>query len=190
MDTATAILEAIRRGGPGARDRLILQVYDELRGLAASLLAREKPGQTLQATALVHEAFLRLGVAGKMTFEDRRRFFAAAAEAMKRVLLDAARRKNTQKRGGGRRAWSIEAPQVAAEPPAEAVDLVALGEALEKLASEDPRKAELVKLRFFAGLDEAKAAEVMGISRATASRYWSYARAFLLAGMQDGPAPA
>ena len=153
-------------------------VYDELRKLAAQKLAQEKPGQTLQATALVHEAYLRLVDMDQVrNWDSRRHFFAAAAEAMRRILVERARRKQTAKHGGhGQR---IDLDQVEAVADARSTDLLALDEALTKLAAEDPVKAQLVTLRYFAGLSVQEAAQALGISRATADRYWSYARTWL-----------
>jgi RNA polymerase sigma factor (TIGR02999 family) len=178
MSEVTRILSAINQGDARAADRLLPLVYGELRRLAARKLAREKPGQTLDATALVHEAYLRLlGRDGSCSFQDRGHFFAAAAAAMRGILIDNARRKQTQKRGGGRRRQPLEA--VAAPEPDE--DLLALNEALQKLTAQDPTKARLVELRYFAGLTGEEAAAMLGISPTTADRYWAYARAWLKA---------
>jgi RNA polymerase sigma factor (TIGR02999 family) len=190
MNEVTHILSAIRDGDPHAASRLLPLVYDELRRLAAQQLAREPSGQTLQPTALVHEAYVRLAAspgreAGEQEphWDNRGHFFAAAAEAMRRILIDNARRKQRPKHGGGRRrvAGDVAAPQ----PATSAEDLLALDEALDKLAREEPAKAELVKLRFFAGLTMSEAAEVLGISLATAERHWSYARTWLYAELDD-----
>jgi len=184
MSEVTTILNAIERGDPQAASQLLPLVYDELRRLAAQKLAREKPGQTLDATGLVHEAYLRLvgdTEAGR-PLKDRGHFFAAAASAMRRILIDNARRKRTQKRGGGLKRQPLEA--VAAPEPDE--DLLALDEALEKLATQDPVKARLVELRYFAGLTGEQAAEVLGISPSTADRHWAYARAWLRAEVRGG----
>jgi RNA polymerase sigma factor (TIGR02999 family) len=176
MTEVTRILTAIDQGDPQAAEQLLPLVYDELRKLAAQKLAHEKPGQTLEATALVHEAYLRLvGVAEPRVYRDRRHFFAAAASAMRRILIDQARRKETEKHGGGRRRQ--EYPDVAAPQPDN--ELLALNVALEQLATEDPFKARLVELRYFAGLTNDQAAEVLGISPTTADRHWAYARAWL-----------
>ena len=178
MSEVTRILSAIEGGDPSAAGELLPLVYDELRKLAALKLAHEKPGQTLDATALVHEAYLRLvGGAGERSYRDRSHFFAAAAQAMRRILVDSARRKQTRKRGGGRRRQELDG--VAA--PAPDAELLALDEALERLATRDPQKARLVELRYFAGLTGEQAAAVLGISPTTADRHWAYARAWLQA---------
>jgi len=178
MNEVTRILSAIEQGEPAAAEQLLPLVYDELRKLAAQKLAQEKPGQTLQATALVHEAYLRL-VRGEsvQSYQDRGHFFAAAATAMRRILIDNVRRKQTEKRGGGLHRRELEA--VAAPEPDQ--ELLALDEALHKLAATDPVKAKLVELRYFAGLTGDEAAEVLGISPTTADRHWAYARAWLQA---------
>jgi RNA polymerase sigma factor (TIGR02999 family) len=156
-------------------------VYDELRKLAAQKLAQEKPGQTLEATALVHEAYLRLvDDDTPQTWDSRGHFFAAAAEAMRRILIDQARHKHSQKQGGGRRRVDLDAAALLAAPEEHAADeLLALDEALQQFENEEPLKARLVKLRYFAGLSLAEAAEVLGISTATAKRHWIYARSWL-----------
>ncbi|MCK4343203.1 MAG: sigma-70 family RNA polymerase sigma factor [Phycisphaerae bacterium] len=177
MSDVTRILEEVKRGDQRAADELLAAVYDELRRLAASKLARERPGQTLQATALVHEAYLRLVGDQDATWENRGHFFAAAAEAMRRILVEAARRKARLKHGGGRRRYELDEADYAVQP--DSIDLVALDEALDKLAKEDRVKADLVQLRYFAGLTVVQAGEVLGISRATADRYWNFARAWL-----------
>ena len=178
MNDVTHILEAIEQGDPHAAGELLPLVYRELRQLASQRLAQEKPGQTLQATALVHEAYLRLvGQEEPRPYQDRGHFFAAAAAAMRRILIDNARRKQTQKRGGGLARQPLDA--VAAPEPDE--ELLALDEALHKLAATDPLKARLVELRYFAGLTADQAAEVLGISPTTADRHWAYARAWLQA---------
>jgi RNA polymerase sigma factor (TIGR02999 family) len=178
MTDVTRVLSEIEHGDPVAADRLLQLVYNELRKLAAARLASEKPGQTLQATALVHEAYIRLvDVENVPRWSDRRHFFAAAAECMRRILIDNARRKQTQKRGGDWQRQELDA--VAAPQPDE--DLFALDEALKKLAAKDPHKAKLVELRYFAGLTGEETAEVLGISPTTADRHWAYARAWLQA---------
>ena len=178
MSEVNRILSAIEQGDPRAAEELLPLVYDELRKLAARKLAQEKPGQTLQATALVHEAYVRLVDVDKMpNWNSRRHFFAAAAEAMRRILVDRARRKRSRKRGGGLVRHDLADIRLAAPELGE--ELLALDEALTRLAAKDPVKAELVKLRHFAGLTIEEAAQVLGISMTTANRYWSYARAWL-----------
>jgi RNA polymerase sigma factor (TIGR02999 family) len=175
MNELTRILDAAGRGDAQAAAQLLPLVYDELRRLAAAQLARERPGQTLDATALVHEAYLRL--VGDQQFANRRHFFAAAAEAMRRILVESARRKHALKRGGDRRQLDVNLEQ-----PAEAGRsdrLLALDEALDRLGARDPDKAELVKLRYFAGMTIEEAAGTLGISVTTANRWWAYARAWL-----------
>jgi len=190
MSEVTRILSAIEEGDAHAAEQLLPLVYDELRKLAAHKMAQEKAGQTLQATALVHEAYLRLvlspgGEAGKQTehsWNSRGHFFAAAAEAMRRILVERARHKNSAKAGGGRERIDLAALEPAVESRE---DLLALDEALEKLAHKDARKAELVKLRYFAGLSNEQAARVLGISTATADNDWAYARAWLRLELSD-----
>ena len=178
MTNVTQILSALERGDPKAADELLLLVYDELRKLAAVRLADEKPGQTLQATALVHEAYLRLvGDGPPVDWEGRGHFFAAAAEAMRRILIDRARGKAATKRGGGLRRISLE-PMSAADDGREA-ELLALDDALTELERHDPQAARLVKLRYFAGLSHQQAAQALGVSRRAADRLWSLARAWL-----------
>jgi RNA polymerase sigma factor (TIGR02999 family) len=184
MGEATRILTAIEAGDPTASEQLLPLVYAELRKLAALRLAQEKPGQTLQATALVHEAFLRLVDANKVQhWRSRRHFFAAAAEAMRRILVDKARRKRRPKLGGDRK--RVEFNEACSFAEERADELLALHEALEKLERESPAKAELVKLRYFAGLTHQEAAEALAISRATADRYWAYAKVFLYSAIED-----
>ncbi len=178
MTDVTRILNAIEAGEPHAADRLLPLVYDELRKLAAQRLVHEKPGQTLQATALVHEAYLRL-VDGKpdQHWNGRGHFFAAAAEAMRRILIDKARHKHTLKAGGGRAQQELsDIPAPDDEP---GIDLLALDEALQKLEKQDERRAKLVKLRFFARLTIEQAAEILGIATSTAQNDWAYARYWL-----------
>jgi RNA polymerase sigma factor (TIGR02999 family) len=187
MSDVTRILAAIEQGDLHAAEQLLPLVYDELRQLAAQRLSQEKPGQTLQATALVHEAYLRLvGDVGEQKWDNRGHFFAAAAEAMRRILVDSARRKRTRKHGG--EVVRRDLDDVLLVAPELGEDLLALNEALEKLAREEPVKAELVKLRHFAGLTVDQTAEVLNISPATADRYWAYARAWLLAEIMRGEA--
>src|SRR5262245_5760229 len=178
MSAVTQLLSAIQGGDPHAADQRLPLVYEELRQLAAARMAKEKPGQTLQATALVHEAYLRLvDVDRAQHWDSRRHFFAAAAEAMRRILIDNARRKRTEKHGGGRKRIDLDDFDPVAE--SHSPDLLALDEALTKLAAEDWLKAQLVNLRYFAGLSVQESADALGISRATADRYWSYARTWL-----------
>ena len=184
MNNITHILSAIEQGDPHAAKQLLPLVYDELRKLAAHKLAREKPGQTLQATALVHEAYLRL--VGDQRFENRGHFFAAAAEAMRRILVENARRKGRDKHGGGRRRADADLDALMRAGPDE--EILALHDALDEFAAHDPLKAKLVELRFFAGLTLRQAAECLNISLSTADRGWCYARAWLYAAMAgDSP---
>jgi RNA polymerase sigma factor (TIGR02999 family) len=181
MADVTQILHAIEQGDPAAAEQLLPLVYDELRRLAAQRLAREKPGQTLQATALVHEAYLRLVEGRSQHWNGRGHFFAAAAEAMRRILVEGARHKRSQKAGGGRQRLDLDdlASWSEADGLGPDVELLALDEALEKLERRDRRKADLVKLRFFAGLTIEEAARVLGISTSTADNDWAYARCWL-----------
>jgi RNA polymerase sigma factor (TIGR02999 family) len=177
MNDVTRILSGIEQGDPRAAEQLLPLVYDELRRLAAQRLAQEKPGQTLQATALVHEAYLRLvGADQAARWDSRGHFFAAAAEAMRRILIDSARRKGRVKRGGACRRVDLEDNLFTLDAPDE---LLLIDEAIAKLAAEDARAAQLVRLRYFAGLSVEEAAEMTGISRSTAYEHWSYARAWL-----------
>jgi RNA polymerase sigma factor (TIGR02999 family) len=191
MNDVTRLLSAIEQGDPSAAEQLLPLVYDELRRLAAQKLAQEKPGQTLQATALVHEAYLRLvDVETAQRWDSRGHFFAAAAEAMRRILVDHARRRRSQRRGGAAKRHSLASLDPAIPAPDE--ELLAVDEALEQLQKLDPPKAELVKLRYFAGMTIPEAAQALGISVPTANRYWAYARAWLheeLAGGDDAAAP-
>ncbi len=178
MCDVTRILQQIESGDPSAAEQLLPLVYDELRKLAAARMAQEQPGQTLEATALVHEAYVRLvDVENSQQWNSRGHFFAAAAEAMRRILVENARRKRTAKRGGDLVRHNLDEVQVAAPELGE--DLVALDEALARLAAKDPVKARLIELRHFAGLTVEEAAQVLGISVTTANRYWAYARAWL-----------
>ena len=178
MSDATVMLAAIEAGDPKAAEQLLLLVYDELRRLAASKIAWEAPGQTLQPTALVHEAWLRLVGAQAPSFKDRTHFFRAAADAMRHILIDRARRKHTKRHGDGYQRVDIEDFDLAA--PAADDQLLAVNEALDKLALDHPVQAELVKLRYFAGLTNEEVSEVLGISVSTAKNYWTFSRAWLL----------
>jgi len=184
MDDVSQILLQAERGGPLAGEKLLPLVYDELRRLASVRLANERPGQTLTATALVHEAWMRLvGYESGKCWDNRGHFFAAAAEAMRRILIDRARHRKSLKAGGDHNRISLTAIQ-----PAETesgVDLLALNEALERLESVDPRKASLVKLRFFAGLTMAEAANALGVSTSTADNDWAYARSWLKVELEE-----
>jgi RNA polymerase sigma factor (TIGR02999 family) len=177
MSEVTRILASLEEGDSRAVDKLLPAVYQELRQLAAQKLSREKPGQTLQATALVHEAYLRLVGAEGREFPSRTHFFVAAAEAMRRILIENARRKHCLKRSGSHQRVDADEALLAVEGPAE--DVIALDEALTKLAGVNPAVAELVRLRYFAGLTLDQAAELLGVSRRTADRYWAFARAWL-----------
>jgi RNA polymerase sigma factor (TIGR02999 family) len=186
MSEVTRLLTGIEQGDPRAAEQLLPLVYDELRQLAAQKLAGEAPGQTLQATALVHEAYLRL-VGGEQApdWHGRGHFFAAAAEAMRRILVEAARRRGRLKRSGGLHRQDLRANEPAVEGPG--ADVLAVDEALADLAREHPEKAEPVKLRYFAGLTLAEAAAALGVSAATADRRWRYARAWLARRLGAGP---
>lgn len=178
MSEVTQILHAIERGDQHASEQLLPFVYQELRSLAAKMLAQEPAGQTLEATALVHEAYVRLVDAeAEQKWNHRYHFFAAAAEAMRRILVEKARRKQRVKHGGEHHRVEMDDERLVCSVPAD--QILALDEALERFAHEEPEKAQLVKLRFFAGLSIEEAAEALGISRATASRHWTYARAWL-----------
>jgi RNA polymerase sigma factor (TIGR02999 family) len=177
MNEVTQLLQALDRGDAKSADELLPLVYEELRRLAASKMARETPGQTLQPTALVHEAWLRLVGETAPQFNGRGHFFGAAAEAMRRILIDRARRKAAQRHGGGQERVDVDEVEIAA--PVRDDELLAVNEALDKFAALDAPKAELVKLRFFAGLTIEQAAAVLGISEPTANRWWAYARAWL-----------
>jgi RNA polymerase sigma factor (TIGR02999 family) len=182
MSEVTRILLAIERGDRQAAEQLLPLVYDQLRILAAQKLAHEIPGQTLQATALVHEAYLRLvGAEDECQWDSRYHFFAAAAEAMRRILVDNARRKQTVKHGGGRQRIPLEEFHRISESPR---DLLDLDDALTRFSREEPAKAQLVQLRFFAGLSTPEAAAALGISVATAERWWTYARTWLFSELQ------
>ena len=184
MADVTRILSAIEQGDAKAADELLPLVYEELRLLAAQKMSQEPPGQTLQATALVHEAYICLVGSDDRDWSGRTHFFAAAAEAMRRILIENARRKQRLKRGSARQRIDLEDAGIVIDGPSE--DIVALDEALTKLALEDPVKADLVKLRYFAGLTIEQAAKILNISRATADRYWSYCRAWLFDEINKG----
>src|ERR1700676_4569781 len=188
MVEVTQILAEIDRGDPQAAEKLLPRVYEELRKLAAQKLAQEAPGQTLQATALVHEAYLRLvDVEKAQHWDSRGHFFAAAAEAMRRILVDNARRRHSQRRGGDAERRSLEGLETAA--PASDDELLGVNEALERLHKVAPSKAELVKLRYFGGLTIPEAAQALGISITTANRYWAYARSWLHEELAAGAGP-
>jgi RNA polymerase sigma factor (TIGR02999 family) len=184
VQEVTRILGAIQRGDLKAADELLPVIYQELRRLAAWKLSQEKPGQTLEATALVHEAYMRLVGSGDPGWENRAHFFSAAAEAMRRILVERARGKRRLKRGGAMQRVDLEDLDLASEVSYD--DLLALDEALEKLAAEDKVKADLVKLRYFSGLTNEEASAALGIVPRTAERYWRYARAWLLRQMGAG----
>jgi RNA polymerase sigma factor (TIGR02999 family) len=184
MSDVTRILDAIGGGDPRAAEELLPLVYEELRHLAAHKMAHEPPGQTLQPTALVHEAWLRLTAGQNVQWAGRAHFFGAAAEAMRRILIDNARRKQALRRGGGQPRLDIQEVEVAAGMADD--ELLAVHEALEKFAALDAKKAELVKLRYFAGLSIKEVAELLDISEPTAKRHWAYARAWLYREIQRG----
>jgi len=184
MSDVTRILDAMEQGDAKATDKLLPLVYAELRLLAAQKLSNESPGQTLQATALVHEAYLRLAGNETSTWQNRRHFFGAAAEAMRRILIDSARRKRTGKRGGACQRIAMEDVDPALEGPSD--QLIALDEALQKLEQKDRLKADLIKLRYFAGLTATQAAQALGIARSTADEHWAYARAWLKVEIKKG----
>jgi RNA polymerase sigma factor (TIGR02999 family) len=187
MTDFNQILVAIEQGDPRAAEQLLPLVYDELRRLAAQRLAREAPGQTLQTTALVHEAYVRLvGSDQGRDWNSRGHFFAAAAEAMRRILVEQARRRKRQRHGGGRKRVDLDEAACVIEQPSE--DILALDEALGRLTACDPLRAELVRLRFFAGLTMSEAAQSLGISLTTAERHWTFARAWLYAELSEGEA--
>jgi RNA polymerase sigma factor (TIGR02999 family) len=187
MSDVTRILDAIQHGDPKAAQELLPLVYEELRRLARARMAAQPPGQTLQATALVHEAWLRLAGSDRQQWEGRGHFFAAAAEAMRHILVDRARRKKRMKHGGGRPAASVDEIEIAATADDEKLLLV--HEALEKLALEDPLRAEVVKLHFFVGLTHAESAEVLQISEKTVRRHWNFARIWLFQNIRETGSP-
>ena len=179
MKEVTRIINAIQQGEARAADELLPLVYQELRRLAAQKMSHEPPGQTLQATALVHEAYLRLVGAEEANWAGRTHFFCAAAEAMRRILIDNARRKKSLKHGGDQQRVPLDEALLSGNNATNLDDLVAIDEALEKLSAKDKLKADLVKLRYFAGLTSKQAAEVLGVSHNTADQYWAYARSWL-----------
>ena len=183
MSELAVILQRIDAGDPGAANQLLPLVYEELRKLASQKMGRESPGQTLQATALVHEAWLRLGGDDQPEWQNRAHFFAAAAEAMRRILIDNARRKLYLRHGGGAERVNLEGLDLAASMDDEQV--VALNEALDRLTAHDAGKAQIVKLRFFAGLTNEQTAQVLGVSEPTVKRHWAYARAWLFREMNS-----
>jgi RNA polymerase sigma factor (TIGR02999 family) len=177
MSDITLILDRVQQGDPHAAEELLPLVYDELRKLAAAKMASEAPGQTLQPTALVHEAWLKLAAQGRDYFAGRSHFFAAAAEAMRRILIDRARRRLRARHGGGLERLPLDGAQLAAQEDDQ--QLLEVHEAIDELAREDPVKAEVVKQRFFVGLSDSETAQVLGISERTVERHWSYAKAWL-----------
>ena len=185
VSDVTQLLSAIDAGDPKAADQLLPLVYEELRKLAAAKMAREQPGQTLQPTALVHEAWMRLGGDEAASFQNRAHFFGAAAEAMRRILIERARRRLAAKRGSG--AVEVDADEIEIPSPvADDDQLLAVNEALEKFAALDPRRAELVKLRYFVGMSFDEASAALGIAMPTAKQWWAYARAWLTVELRGG----
>ena len=186
MTDVTQILSQMERGDPSAADQLLPLVYEELRRLAAHKMAQEAPGHSLNATALVHEAYIRLvDHEQAQHWNSRGHFFGAAAEAMRRILVENARRKRSIKRGGGQNRVELDEVEGQLDGPQPVEDILAIDEAIEELAAEDPTKAALVKLKYFAGLSTEDAAEALGVSRATACRYWTYARTWLYCRLED-----
>lgn len=184
MSQVTVILDAIQKGDPKAADQLLPLVYQELRRLATNKMSNEAAGQTLQPTALVHEAWLRLvDKEGQAQFQNRAHFFGAAAEAMRRILIDRARRKLAQRHGGGQQRLDVDEVEIPA--PANDEELLAVNDALDHFAAVDAQKAELVKLRYFVGMTIDEAAQVLGVSEPTAKRWWAYARAWLFREIQS-----
>ena len=186
MSDVTRILTAIEQGDAKEADKLLPLVYEELRCLAAQKMSRESPGQTLQATALVHEAYIRLVGSDAQNWNGRTHFFAAAAEAMRRILIDNARRKKSQRRGGDKRRIDLDKLVLSHDNDRLSDDILALDEALERLSEENKVEADIVKLRYFAGMTCKQAAELLGISVSTANEYWAYARARLLVEISKG----
>jgi RNA polymerase sigma factor (TIGR02999 family) len=188
MSQLTVVLEATARGEPEAASRLLPLVYDELRRLAASKMTRESGDQTLQPTALVHEAWLRLGGEEQPPWQNRAHFFCAAAEAMRRILIDRARGKQARRHGGGQRRINVEEIEIAA--PIKDEELLAVNEVLDRFGQHAPQKAELVKLRYFAGMGLKEAGQVLGISEPTAVRWWTYSKTWLYQAIQETRGPA
>ena len=184
MPDVTRILDSVKTGNPRAAGELLPLVYDELRRIAAARMAHEQPGHTLQPTALVHEAWLRLGGDEAPSFQNRAHFFGAAAEAMRRILIERARRRVAAKRGAGAAMVDLDEIEIPS-PVADDDQLLAVNEALEKFAALDPRKAELVKLRYFVGMSFDEAATALGIAVPTAKQWWAYARAWLTVELRD-----
>jgi RNA polymerase sigma factor (TIGR02999 family) len=185
MNDITRVLTAIEQGDDAATDELMPVVYQELRRLAAHKMASERPGHTLQPTALVHEAWIRLVDSPAQSWQNRAHFFGAAAEAMRRILISHARRKHAQRRGAGAEHLDVDELEIACPAPDD--ELLALNDALDRFAALEPQQAELVKLRYFVGLKIEEAAEVLGISKSTATRWWTYARAWLFDEIQSPP---
>jgi RNA polymerase sigma factor (TIGR02999 family) len=183
LSDLTRILDRVQQGDPNAAEELLPLVYDELRKLAVARMARETPGQTLQATALVHEAWLRLAGDGEQRWDNRGHFFAAAAEAMRRILVERARKKERVRHGGGLEKVDWENVSIATEDSDDTV--LAIHEALEKLAKHSPQKAEIVKLRYFTGLEHEEIAQALGISEPTVRRHWAYARSWLFMELKE-----
>lgn len=185
MGELTVILDRVRSGDPDASMALLTLVYDELRDLAAAKMAREAPGHTLQPTALVHEAWLRLGANEQPAWENRSHFFGAAAEAMRRILVDRARRRNRVRHGGGQERVDLDDLPIQAANSSDDERLLIVDESLDALAAEDPLKSEIVKLRFFVGLTAREVAEVLGVTERTVERHWAFARVWLLRFVQE-----
>ena len=186
MSDVTRILEAIQAGQTQEAKELLPLVYDELRRIAAAKMAREQPGQTLQPTALVHEAWLRLGGDAQAAWQNRAHFFAAAAEAMRRILIEKARRRQRVRHGGGLERTDLDEIEIAGPEADER--LLEIHEALDRLAQEDPARAEVVKLRYFVGLSDREVAEALGLSERTVERHWAYAKVWLLRAVRDAKA--
>jgi RNA polymerase sigma factor (TIGR02999 family) len=186
MNDVSRLLSGIEQGDPRAAEDLLPLVYDELRRLAAQKLAQERPGQTLQATALVHEAYLRLVGDHEVRWDGRGHFFAAAAEAMRRILVEKTRRKQRVRHGGGLQQHPIEGDEAVIASPADEADLLALNDVLDRLEAASPRRAQLVKLRYFAGFTLPEVARMLGVSQSTAEADWTYAKAWLKRELEKG----